>query len=145
MLKGVVGMCFRYKRMKSFTGMQLLLSVLLVLQIALVPLAYSNTTSSAERSAGDPISRYQKVYIINDIAVNEILNFVNINRIMNKYSGDVQRMIGRLHDVWIAPVVMLGILLAYTATYCKVFRQQMSVLSTSLGGHAPPAEHISHI
>ena len=138
-------MCLSYKRMKSYTGMQLMLSVLLVLQIALSPLAYSNTSSPAERSAGGPISRYQKAYIINDIAVNEILNIISINRIMNKYSGDVQRMIGRLHDVWMAPVVMLGILLAYTVPYCKGLRQQKSILSTSLGGHAPPAELISHI
>lgn len=138
-------MCFRTKRRHSFTVIQLLLSVLLVLQIALSPMAYSNTTSPAERSLGSPITRYQEAYIINDIAVNEILNIVSINWVMNRYSGDVQRLIGRLQEIWMAPVVMLGILLAYTVTYYKVLRQQKSVLSTSLGGHAPPAELISHI
>ncbi len=138
-------MCFSYKRMRSFTGMQLLISVLFVLQIALLPLAYSNTASPADRSVGNPLSGYQEAYIMNDIAVNEILNIISINRIMNKYSGDVQRLIGRLFEVLITPVVILGLLLAYTVTYYKVLRQQKSILSTSLGGHAPPAELISHI
>jgi hypothetical protein len=131
--------------MRSFTGVQLFLSVLFVLQIAFSPLAYSNVVGSAERSSGSPVSRYQEAYLINDIAVNEILNIININRIMNKYSGDAQRIIGRLHEIWMAPVVMLGILLAYTVTYFKVLRQRKSILATSLGGHAPPAELISHM
>jgi hypothetical protein len=125
--------------------MQLFLSVVFVLQIALSPLAYSNVVGSAERSQGSPVSRYQEAYLINDIAVNEILNIISINRIMNKYSGDAQRIIGRLHEVWMAPVVMLGILLVYTVTYFKVLRQRKSILATSLGGHAPPAEFISHM
>lgn len=144
-MKGLVEMCFRYKRMQSFTGMHLLLSVLFVLQIALTPIAYSNTTSPADRSSGGPIAGYQEAYIVNDISVNEILNIVSINRIMNRYSGDVQRLIGMLQEIWMAPVAMLGILLAYTVTYYKAFRQQKSILSISLGGHAPPAELISHI
>ncbi len=138
-------MCFSCKRMRSLSGMQLFLSVLFVLQIALSPFAYSNVVSSAERSAGSPFSRYQEAYLINDIAINEVLNIISINRIMNKYSGDVQRLIGRLHEIWMAPVVMLGILLAYTVTCFQALRQRKSILSTSLGGHAPPAEIISHI
>lgn len=138
-------MCFSNKSMRSFTGLQLLLSVFFVLQLALSPLAYSNASGPADRSSRNPVSKYQEAYIINDISVNELLNIISINRIMNKYSGDVQRLIGRLHEVWMAPVVMLGILLAYTATNFKILRQQKSILSTSLGGHAPPAELISHI
>ncbi len=138
-------MSFSYKRMRSFTGMQLFLSTLFLLQIALSPLAYSNATGSSERSAGSPFPKYQEAYFVNDLAINEVLNIISINRIMNKYSGDVQRLIGRLHEIWMAPVVILGIMLVYTVTNFKVLRQRKSILSTSLGGHAPPAEFISLI
>ena len=138
-------MCFGNRRMKSFVSIQVLLSVLFVLQLAMSPLAYSKIISPAERATGGPLSRYQEVYIINDVALNEVLNIINLNRIISKYSKDVQRLISRLQEVWMAPVVLLGILLIYTAAHFKVLRQRKPILATSLGGHAPPAEINSHI
>ncbi len=138
-------MCYGHKSMQSSVGMQQLLSVILVLQIAISPLAYSNNTSSAEHTSSSPVSKYQEAYFVNDIAVNEVLNIISINRIMNKYSKDIQRLISRLQEVWMAPVVILGILLIYTATYFKVLQQRKAILATFLGGHAPPAEIISLI
>ncbi len=138
-------MCNSCKHMRSFSGIQLLLSILFVLQIALSPLAYSNVTGSSDRSMGSPVSKHQEAYIINDIVMNEVLNIISINRIMNKYSGSVQQIISRLQEVWMSLIVMFGILLVYTVAYFRVLKQQKSILSTSLGGHAPPAEIISHI
>jgi hypothetical protein len=138
-------MCFGKKRMKSFVRLQVLLSVLFVVQLAMSPLAYSKLISPEDRTAGGPLSRYQEVYIINDVALNEVLNIINLNRIISKNSKDVQRLVSRFQEVWMAPVVLLGILLIYTATHFQVLRQRKPILATSLGGHAPPAELISHI
>ncbi len=125
-------------RNENTTRVSLLISSAILLHLMLTPLAY---TTNLETSSGKQYTLFimsQDAYIINEVNNYELINNIKINSVLGRYLKDFERLLKRVLDSTILPVLTIAILLIYTKTYSVSTYRRKSLLAFSLGGHAPP-------
>ena len=120
------------KRISSLIGSTLLIHLIIT------PLAYTTNLVMTSGKQYTPTTLSEDAYIINEVNNYEILNDVKINSNLNRNLREFQRLLKRLLDATIQPVLMIATLLIYPLSFFKSTRRRKSLLAYSLGGHAPP-------
>ncbi len=120
------------KRISSLIGSTLLIHLILT------PLAYTTSLVMTSGKQYAPTTLSEDAYIINEVNNYEIINNIKINSILNRNLRDFQRLLKRLLDATLQPVLIIAALLIYPLSVFKSMRRRKSLLAYSLGGHAPP-------
>jgi hypothetical protein len=127
-----------WSRHKSDPLLASLLSIVFLWQLTLLPQASHDNFTNDDHNYYTSFKQYEEAYIINEFTGNELLNYIEINHILGRNIRDFQRIFYRNMEAVLLPVISLGIALFYTLTCSRRLKQRISILSTSLGGHAPP-------
>lgn len=129
----------RYKgRTKNSKLLSLLITITILAHLILTPLAYNR---SLETASGIPKSSFAlsgDIYIINEVKNYELLSDVKIKSIVSKALRDFERLLNKVLDNLLQPIITILVLFIYTLSYYKKIQQRKSLLAFSLGGHAPP-------
>jgi hypothetical protein len=95
----------------------------------------------------DVVTNKQTVFHKNNVSLlvtgfteNEILTDLEINYAINRNTNDFRQTLNRTTYVLTIPTIGFGVLMYSIKCFITVSRQRPSVLSISIGGHAPPKE-----
>ncbi len=129
----------QYKRQsENITRISLLIGTTILMHLILTPLV---CTKNPEPISGKPHTSFtlsDDAYIINEVTNYELLSDVKIKSIICRNLRDFERLLKRMLDTTVQPIISISILLIYTLTYFKKTHRSKSLLAFSLGGHAPP-------
>ncbi len=126
------------KRAENITRISLLIGTTILVHLMLTPLAYTRILEPASGKQHTSFTLSEDAYIINEVNNYELLSDVKIKSIVSRNLRDFQRLLKRVLDTTVQPVITIAILLIYALTYYKTTYRRKSLLAFSLGGHAPP-------
>ncbi len=134
-----------YSRKMRNTGSALFLLIIIVMYLAVAQNIYSQTrkdVSGINRSGGitktsSPLRLSEKLLFIVDFAENEI-SARNIRYAIKRSIGDFSQVFKRDYDMLVQLAIYVGILLYGIRIIRKSTYRRASILSLSMGGHAPP-------
>ena len=134
------------KRTKTFTGILFLFCAVFLLHLIITPMAVtknSDNSSAISRFSNatnkqSPFQLLAKSFIVVDFTGNEILTDMEINQVINRDLRDFQRLIDRTFNALVVSIVGLELTLYYMQSIIGKVDQRKPILSTSVGGHAPP-------
>lgn len=125
------------KSTNTFLRVSYLLSAVFLLQLIVTPISYTQGLNIAPKQS-NPFRQHAQVFIISDFTGNEILTDVETNHFISRNLRDFQRLLNRILNTLSLPFVSFGILLCYFLPSFRKPEQNIPVLATSMGGHAPP-------
>lgn len=128
------------KRSDSTTRIAVLIEFSILVHLMLSPLAYTTNMELAYGKQSTPFALSEDAYIIDKVDNYEIINNVKINSILSRHLRSFDRLLKRLLDTVIQPVLTITILLIYSLVFFKSTGRRKSLLAFSLGGHAPPIQ-----
>ena len=126
------------RRAENIMKLSLLIGTTILMHLLLTPLAY---TKSLEQAAGrqyNPFTLSRDAYFINEGKNYELLSDIRIKSILGRNLSNCGRLLNRVLDTALQPVLTYLIFLIYSLTYYKKVQRRRSLLALSLGGHAPP-------
>ncbi len=134
-----------YSRKMRNTGSALFLLIIIVMYLAVAQNIYSQTrkdVSGINRSGGitktsSPLRLSEKLLFIVDFAENEI-SARNIRYAIKRSIRDFSQVFKRDYDMLVQLAICVGILLYGIRIIRKSTYRRASILSLSMGGHAPP-------
>ncbi|MHB8127834.1 MAG: hypothetical protein ACYDEX_02430 [Mobilitalea sp.] len=124
------------KSTKTFTCILFLLCAVFLLHLIITPMAVNRFSNATNKQS--PFHLLARSFIVVDFTGNEILTDMEINHVINRNLRDFQRQIARTFDALGVLVVGLGLMLYYMQSLIRKVDQRKPILSTSVGGHAPP-------
>ncbi len=129
----------QYKRRSDdITRIALLVGTTILIHLMLTPMAYTRKQEPASGRSHIPFTLSNEAYIINEVNDFELLSDVKIKSTVSRNLKDLRRLLKRVLDATVQPIITIVILLVYTLTYYKQSYRRKSLLAFSLGGHAPP-------
>ncbi len=137
------------KNTKRYFSILLNISTVFLLHLAFTPLAYTESfnlisnigESGKATNMQTPFRRFEAL-IVADFAVIELPTDMETNHFINRNRQDIQRLLNRVFNACILPVLSLGILIYSVRALRRKPVRQECVLAISLGGHAPPQNFI---
>ena len=134
-----------YSRKMRNTGCALFLLIIIMLYLAVAQNVYSQTRkdiTGISRSGGitktsSPLRLSDKLLFIVDVAENEI-SAGDIRYTIKRSIRDFSQVFRRDYDMLVQLVICVGILLYGIRIFKKSTYRRASILSLSMGGHAPP-------
>lgn len=126
------------RRTEKITWVSLLVGATILMHLILTPLAYTKNLEPASGKHHTSFTLSEDAYIMNEVNDFELLSDVKIKSIVSRNPRDFRRLLKRVLDTTVQPVITIVILLIYTLAYSKKIHRRKSLLAFSLGGHAPP-------
>ena len=131
-------MCQYQRRAENITRISLLIGTTLLMHLMLTPLAFTKNLEPASGKPNTSFALSKDAYIINEVNNYELLSDVKIKSIVGRNLREFERLLRKVLDTTVQPIISIVILLIYTQTYFKKIQRRRSLLAFSLGGHAPP-------
>lgn len=116
----------------------MLIGTTILMHLILTPLAYTRNLEPSSDKPRTSFTLSEDAYIINEVNDYELLSDVKIKSIVSRNLRDYDRLLKRVLDTMVQPIISIAILMIYTLSYFKKIQRRRSLLAFSLGGHAPP-------
>lgn len=128
------------RRAENITGISLLIGATILMHLILTPFAYTKNLEPASGKHHTSFALSEDAYIVNEVNDFELLSDVKIKSVVSRNPRDFRRLLKRVLDTTVQPVIAIVVLSIYTLAYSKKIHQRKSLLAFSLGGHAPPIQ-----